>query len=143
MQATSDPQVTSVSDHTQATPKTRALVLFAHGARDARWAQPFQKLQAIASAQRPLVRVELAFLELMEPRLPDLVAQLVGEGYLQISLVPIFLGQGGHILRDLPLLIEELKASHPELVLDVSQAVGESPAVLDAIAQYCIASLDA
>jgi sirohydrochlorin cobaltochelatase len=118
-----------------------ALVLFAHGARDPRWAQPFLKMQAIASQRLPEVTVELAFLELMEPRLPVVVSRLVEQGCGRISVVPVFLGQGGHVLRDLPPMIEELRTSYPQLVLTVADAVGESPAVLQAIAGYCVDSL--
>jgi sirohydrochlorin cobaltochelatase len=118
-----------------------ALVLFAHGARDPRWAQPFLKMQAIASQRLPEVTVELAFLELMEPRLPVVVNRLVEQGCGRISVVPVFLGQGGHVLRDLPPMIEELRTSYPQLVLTVADAVGESPAVLQAIAGYCVDSL--
>lgn len=121
--------------------KKSALVLFAHGARDPRWAQPFQKLQAIAAQRLPETQVELAFLELMEPRLPAVVTRLVDEGCTQISVVPVFLGQGGHVLRDLPPMIDELRAAHPQLQLTVADAVGESPAVLEAIATYCVGSL--
>src|SRR5690606_25587657 len=55
--------------------KKRALVLFAHGARDARWAEPFRRLQAIVQSQSPELTVSLAFLELMSPRLPELVPE--------------------------------------------------------------------
>ena len=123
--------------------KKKALVLFAHGARDPRWAQPFQKLQQRAQAQLPEAEVVLAFLELMEPRLPAVVTELAGKGVEQVSVVPVFLGQGGHVLRDLPPMVDELRAAHPQLQLHVSEAVGESPAVLDAIASYCIGSLQA
>ncbi len=119
----------------------KALVLFAHGARDPRWAQPFQKLQQRAQAQLPDAEVVLAFLELMEPRLPAVVTELVGKGVEQVSVVPVFLGQGGHVLRDLPPMIDELRAAHPSLQITVSDAVGESAAVLDAIAGYCVSSL--
>lgn len=121
--------------------KKSALVLFAHGARDPRWAQPFQKLQAIASERLPHAQVELAFLELMEPRLPAVVSQLVEAGCTQVSVVPVFLGQGGHVLRDLPPLIDELRETYPQLQLSVADAVGESPAVLQAIAAYCVGSV--
>jgi sirohydrochlorin cobaltochelatase len=116
----------------------KALILFAHGARDPRWAQPFQKLQGIAQSSLPDAAVELAFLELMEPRLPAVVAQLVGRGCTEVSVVPVFLGQGGHVLRDLPPMIESLRTEYPNLSIHVSDAVGESPAVLDAIAAYCV-----
>ena len=116
----------------------KALVLFAHGARDPRWAQPFLKMQAIAQGRMPDAVVELAFLELMEPRLPVVVSQLVEGGCTEISVVPVFLGQGGHVLRDLPPMIETLREQFPLLVIHVSDAVGESPEVLEAIAGYCV-----
>jgi sirohydrochlorin cobaltochelatase len=119
----------------------KALILFAHGARDPRWAQPFQKLQGIAQANLPDAAVELAFLELMEPRLPAVVAQLVGRGCTEVRVVPVFLGQGGHVLRDLPPMIESLRTEYPNLSIHVSDAVGESPAVLDAIAAYCVSRI--
>ncbi len=119
----------------------QALVLFAHGARDPRWAQPFQKLQAIARQQLPEAQVELAFLELMEPRLPEVVDRLAAAGCVRVAVVPVFLGQGGHVLRDLPPMIEELRVRHPQLQLTVSDAVGESPDVLAAIAGYCVRRL--
>lgn len=121
--------------------KSRALVLFAHGARDARWAAPFEKLQRIIEAQSPDVVVSLAFLELMTPRLPELVQQLEDAGCTEVTVVPVFFGQGGHVLRDLPAMVDQLRLEHPELTLKVAPAVGEDDAVLNAIAKYCIDSL--
>ena len=80
----------------------------------------------------------LAFLELMTPRLPELVAQLIDQGCDDVTVVPVFLGQGGHVLRDLPVIAEQLRQDHPRLTLKVVGAVGEDAAVLNAIAKYCI-----
>lgn len=121
----------------------RALVLFAHGARDPRWAEPFQRLQHILRQQEPDLTVELAFLELMRPRLPELMQALEDGGHTEVTVVPVFFGQGGHVLRDLPPMIEQLRQAHPELALKVAGAVGENAQVLNAIAQYCIDSLAA
>jgi len=89
----------------------------------------------------PETTVALAFLEFMQPSLPELVASLVTEGCRQITLVPVFLGQGGHVLRDLPILLDELRASHPALEVKLVSAVGEDDSVLSAIRDYCIKSL--
>lgn len=120
---------------------TNALILFAHGARDPRWAEPFLRLQAITRTQMPDVKVELAFLELMEPRLPALVSSLVADGCEAVTVVPVFFGQGGHVLRDLPLIVDGLRADYPALRLEVAPAVGEDEAVLNAIAAYCLRSV--
>ncbi len=116
----------------------RSLILFAHGARAASWAAPFERLTALTQARMPDVPVSLAFLELMEPRLPAHVADLAARGVTGITIVPVFLGQGGHLLRDLPLMVEQLRADHPGLAIDVAGAVGEDPGVLDAMTNYCV-----
>jgi sirohydrochlorin cobaltochelatase len=119
----------------------RALVLFAHGARAASWAAPFERLRDLTAARVPEVPVSLAFLELMEPRLPAEVARLAAQGVTEISVVPVFLGQGGHLLRDLPLLVDQLRIDHPGVAVKVTGAVGEDPAVLDAMTEFCVRSL--
>lgn len=117
-----------------------ALILFAHGARAASWAEPFERLRALTQARMPEVTVALAFLELMTPRLPEMVAELAAGGVAKVTVVPVFLGQGGHVLRDLPLMIGQLRLDHPQLAIEVAEAVGENAAVLGAIADYCVAA---
>jgi sirohydrochlorin cobaltochelatase len=120
---------------------TPALILFAHGARSPGWAAPFERMRMLTQERMPGVTVALGFLELMTPKLPELVAQLLQDGVDRITVVPVFLGQGGHVLRDLPLIVEQLRSDHPGLVIDVAQAAGEDPAVLGAIADYCVAQV--
>lgn len=121
--------------------KQRALVLFAHGARDPRWAVPFERLQKITQLAQPEVTVCNAYLELMSPDLPAAVAELVKNGCNDIIIVPVFLGQGGHILKDLPILIGQLQKAYPGLNLSKVDAVGEDASVLEAIAQYCLRAI--
>jgi sirohydrochlorin cobaltochelatase len=121
--------------------KSSALILFGHGARDPRWAAPFRRLKQILQQQQPDVEVALAFLELMPPDLPTLVAQLTEHGCNDVTVVPVFFGQGGHVLRDLPILIENLQKTYPQLRVKVASAVGEDDEVLNAVAAYCVKSL--
>jgi len=121
--------------------KKQALILFAHGARDPRWAIPFERLAERARQIRPDMPVSLAFLELMSPRLPERVDELVQNGFSQVSVVPVFLGQGGHVLRDLPPLIDELREKYPQLEIRLSKAVGEDESVQESIAAYCLSQL--
>ena len=118
-----------------------ALILFAHGARAASWAAPFERLRDLTQARIPGVSVRLAYLELMTPGLPETVAELAAAGALRITIVPVFLGQGGHVLRDLPLMVTQLRVDHPGVGIEVVQAAGEDPGVLNALADYCVASV--
>lgn len=117
-----------------------ALILFAHGARADTWKAPFERLRDMTQRRMPEVTVTLAFLELMEPRLQPQVTALVATGVTAITVVPVFLGQGAHVLRDLPLMVDELRLIHPEVTITVAGAVGEDPDVLRAMTDYCVAA---
>lgn len=118
-------------------------ILFAHGARDPAWAKPFQALRDALLAARPEARVELAFLELMEPGLPELVATLANEGVDEIVVVPVFLGRGGHLRRDFPVLMEAARARAPEVTVRETPAVGELPAVIAAMSGAILGVIEA
>ena len=107
------------------------LILFAHGSREPDWAQPVER---IASQLRKDFRVELAYLEQMRPTLEEAVAALVGGGAKRVRIVPLFLGQGGHIRNDLPKLAQEARARHPGIEIVLDQTIGERKEVTDAIA---------
>lgn len=118
-----------------------ALVLFAHGARDPEWAEPFRALKKMVSGKRPDLTVELAFLELMQPPLADCVAQLAASGHLRITVAPLFLAQGGHLKKDLPKLLKDLGAKHPSARIDVLPPIGEVTELLNAIAEWLVTSI--
>jgi sirohydrochlorin cobaltochelatase len=120
---------------------TRGLILFAHGSREPGWAEPFEQLAARVRVAAPRAQVGLAFLELMQPDLAGAAAQLVSAGVDTIRIVPIFLGQGGHLRRDLPLLVNDLQAQFPEAKFACAPAAGDDAGVLDAIAAYCVGQL--
>jgi sirohydrochlorin cobaltochelatase len=116
----------------------RALILLAHGARDPAWAQPFHHLVARVRALEPGTPARLAFLELMPPELEATADELVAEGIEAIRIVPIFLGQGGHVRRDLPQRLGALQRRHPGVAFACSPAAGEDRDVIDALARFCL-----
>lgn len=115
-----------------------ALVLFGHGARDPEWAGPMRRIRDTVSARAGAPRVELAFLELMTPTLPEAIATLVAGGARRVAVVPIFLAQGGHLKRDLPRLLDEVRAAYPACEITLATAAGEADAVIGAIADYAL-----
>lgn len=119
----------------------QGLLLFAHGARDPRWALPFEAVLARAVAARPDWQVALAFLEFMAPDLPTAGAALAEAGCTRVDVVPLFLGAGGHVRKDLPLLLDALAAGYPAVLWRLQPAIGEVEHVIDAIAAAAVASV--
>ena len=115
-----------------------ALILFAHGARDPRWTEPFQGILARVQAGAPERAPMLAFLELMTPDLASAVATQVQRGFTAIRIVPLFLGPGGHVRDDLPRLVQAMRERHPDVQIDLAAPAGEEPAIIAALANYCL-----
>ena len=116
-----------------------ALILFAHGARDPRWAAPFEDVLARVRAQVPERDPVLAFLELMSPDLASAIDAQVARGHASIRIVPLFLGRGGHLRNDLPKLVDAARHRHPGIAIEVAMPAGEADAVIEALARYCFA----
>lgn len=117
-----------------------ALVLFAHGARDAQWSEPFRAMQKAVRQRRPDLTVELAFLEFMQPGLDECVARLAGEGHGRIVIAPLFLAQGGHLKKDLARLLKDFGTKYPEADISVLPPIGEVTQLLNAISEWLVNS---
>jgi sirohydrochlorin cobaltochelatase len=117
------------------------LILFAHGSRDPGWAEPFERLRAKIESVRPGLPVALAYLELMTPDLGAAVDRMVAAGCDHVRVVPVFLGQGGHVRRDLPELIDRAAARHGGLAIELAPPLGEHEAVLEQMAAVCVDGL--
>jgi len=122
---------------------THGLILFAHGARDPRWAAPFEAVSGRVRAARPDTLVRLAFLEFMTPDLGTAGAELAAAGCATVEVLPLFLGAGGHVRRDLPLLLDALRAQFPAVGFTLHTAIGETASVSDAMAAAALAILPA
>jgi sirohydrochlorin cobaltochelatase len=114
-------------------------VLLAHGARDPAWAAPFEAVAARVRAGVPDAAVRLAFLELMTPGLAEAGAELAARGCGRVDVVPVFLGVGGHVRRDVPAQVAALRGAHPAVEWHLHEAVGETPRVIAAIAETALA----
>ena len=120
--------------------RTRGLVLLAHGARDPAWATPFEQVAARVRASAPGAHARLAFLELMTPGLDEVAEELARLGCTRIDIVPVFLGMGGHVRRDVPAQLDALRARHAAIDWRLHPALGEAAPVIAALADAALAA---
>ncbi len=120
---------------------TQGLLLFAHGARDPRWALPFEDVARRIRLVRPGVALELAFLEHMSPDLAEAGHRLAAAGCRTVEVLPLFLGAGGHVRKDLPELLARLAAQHPSVQWRLRPSIGEAEGVVAAIAAEALRML--
>lgn len=101
------------------------LVAVAHGSRDPEALRTVTALVDRVRTLRPDLPVRLGHVELNNPLLADTLAELRGEAVL----VPLLLGRGHHIKRDLP----DAVAAAPHLSVRMAAPLGPHPLLAEAL----------
>jgi len=117
-------------------------VLLARGAPEPDWARPFEAIRDRIRAARPEYPIALAYLEIMTPTLEQAIQALVDEGASAITVFPLILAQGGHLKHDIPRILEAIRSGHPRTPIALETAIGEVPAILDALAAWILERSD-
>ena len=112
--------------------KPAGFVVFGHGS-SVESANDAVRAMAAELARRGPHPVETAFLESGRPDLRGAVEALAGRGVRHVIVIPYFLTLGVHLQRDLPRLVQELRALHPGLEVQVTPPLDGHPALIDAV----------
>jgi sirohydrochlorin cobaltochelatase len=118
----------------------KAIILFGHGARNPEYVEPFRRIREAMLERDPTAVVEIGFLELTQPSLETVIADLAVRGAKTIAVVPIFFAPGRHVLKDLPQLLGNAIDRHPGIEFTVSPCIGEVPTVVAAMADFALGS---
>ena len=110
-----------------------AVILFAHGAKSPEWEKPIRSLAETLAAELAQTTVTLAFLQFGDPKLPDAIDELIGKGVKRFVFLPYFLAAGGHLLRDLPKMVDEARGKYPHAAFHVAHPLGEDPEVIEGL----------
>lgn len=112
------------------TPQTTGLILFAHGSRIESANEGVRVVAAELARAASLDHVVPAFLELGHPDLAGAAATLAQQGVSRIVIIPYFLTLGLHLERDLPVLVDGLRATHPGIDFQVTPPLEGHPGLL-------------
>ncbi|MFI5806429.1 sirohydrochlorin chelatase [Streptomyces sp. NPDC051561] len=107
-----------------------ALLLIAHGSRDARHAATVRALAARVRERQPGTRVEVSFLDFNSPSVPDQLARLDSAGLRDVVALPLLLTRAFHAKSDIPAVLREAPARLRIVLADV---LGPSPLLLAAV----------
>ena len=80
----------------------------------------------------PVVRV--GFMECNEPSIPDAIDACIADGADRVVAVPYFLHTGTHVCDDLPTLLRQAQARHPNTEFLMGDYLGLSPLLTDLLA---------
>ena len=109
-----------------------ALIVFAHGS----------SIESANEAVRAVARdlaaatgqvAEAAFLDGGAPLLAGAVDAVVARGASRVVVLPYFLTLGLHLQRDLPRLVDQVRAAHPQTTIAVTQPLDGHTALVQAL----------
>ncbi|BCM90592.1 sirohydrochlorin ferrochelatase [Abditibacteriota bacterium] len=112
-----------------------ALLVMVHGSpRPSSNGSMFQVVEQVR-ATNAFDFVEVGFMELNEPPIPEAIDGLVEQGATSIIAVPYFLHAGSHVADDLPTLLEEAQEKYPAVEFSMGDYLGHDPLLMDVLAQ--------
>lgn len=105
-------------------PTQHKIILLAHGSSDPEWCKTFEMLAAPTVSAIP--GSAIAYMELSEPSMEQVITAAVQEGYQMFTVLPLFLAAGRHLRKDVPAMIDALEKSLDVRIL-LAPPVGENP----------------
>jgi sirohydrochlorin ferrochelatase len=113
----------------------KALLLIAHGSRrpEANADLAFVADEMAARGRYPIVQV--SYLELAQPSIPDGGALCVQRGATEVILLPYFLSPGVHVHEDMTAARDELAKRFPHVTFRLAEPLGRHPLLLDVVEQ--------
>lgn len=114
------------------------LVIAGHGTRDAHGVDVTMALVDRVRAKLPGTRVEIGFVELVDPPIDRALAEVLAEqpaATPRAVVAPLMVGTGGHVTRDIPEAIEAGSAATPEAEVGYAGWLGADPRLREALLQ--------
>ena len=107
------------------------ILLIAHGSRSEAANAELRELAARLRQREAGTAVEIAYLELAEPTIPQGIAACLAHGPRQIHMLPYFLSPGVHVTRDLEQYRARFQQQHPDVDFILCRPIGLHPLMTD------------
>lgn len=105
----------------------KALLVMVHGSPLEESNDDVRKVVELIRGRKIYPIVEVAFLDVNRPTIPESIDGCVRRGATEIIAVPYFLHAGRHVYVDLPDLLEEASQRHRTVSIRMSDYLGREP----------------
>ncbi len=109
----------------------RALLLVSHGSRHPEARKEIEALAATLKQKSGAPIVQCAFLDVELPRIGDGIEECVRFGATEIVVLMNFMNSGNHVVKDVPAIVKDAQAKHPEVAVRMTPHVGSHPKIAD------------
>ncbi len=113
--------------------RKKAVLLIAHGSRRDAANQDLVKLAEMLREREQFPIIEIAYLELAKPSIPDGAACCVASGADEVLMLPYFLSAGVHVQNDLEQYRGEFTTRYPDTRFRLCSHLGLHPLMLEIV----------
>jgi sirohydrochlorin cobaltochelatase len=106
------------------------IILIAHGSKDPRWREPFEELYIDLKNTLGEEKVALAYLDFISPSLSDVINLSIKNGIENFKVFPLFMAGGGHVDKDIPKQIAEIKEKFNNISIELLPPIGENKEIV-------------
>ena len=110
-----------------------AVLLIAHGSRRDEANRDLARLAEQVQARGEYAIVEIAYLELAEPTIPQAAQRCVRRGARTVLMLPYFLSAGSHVTNDLERFRRECEAEYAGVTFRLCPPLGLHPLLIDVV----------
>jgi sirohydrochlorin ferrochelatase len=120
----------------------QSLLIISHGSRSAKSTNEINQLEDDLREQLadsyPIVAS--AFLEFSPNSIPNAINDCIDQGATCVKVLPYFLAAGVHVTRDIPKVINLVRAQHNTLDIEILPHIGSSQKITGLIGSMVTAS---
>ena len=114
---------------------TSAILLVAHGSRRPEANADLVELAKLFQQRFADEIIEVGYLELTEPTIPDGLRNCAERGATSVSILPYFLSHGAHVTEDLVEFQEEFRKESPKVDCCICPPIGLHEKIVDVMLQ--------
>jgi sirohydrochlorin ferrochelatase len=111
----------------------KAVILLGHGSRVPEAGKHMEKVAEGLKDRYGYHTVEVCYMSRLGPHLPEIFRKCVTQGATDIMVIPYFLHDGLHLVLDIPEMMQELAAEHPDVKLVLGKNLGFDDVLVDLV----------
>jgi sirohydrochlorin ferrochelatase len=115
--------------------ETSAALLIAHGSRRPEANRDLVDLAVAIRGRTHYPIVEIAYLELAEPTIPQGARRCVEQGATRVLLLPYFLSAGAHVVEDLERIRADLTLEFPAVQFALCKPLSLHPLLIEIVVE--------
>jgi sirohydrochlorin ferrochelatase len=116
-------------------PEKSAALLIAHGSRRPEANRDLVEVAMSVRGRTHYPVIEIAYLELAEPTIPESARRCVEQGATRVSLLPYFLSAGAHVVEDLERFRADLAIEFPAVRFTLCKPLSQHPLLIEIVVE--------